>query len=211
MIEIKNLYKSYPDTEVFKNFSLSLKEGEITCIFGESGSGKTTLLNVIAGLTDYEGYVDKIDCSYVFQKPNLFPNMTVEKNLSIINPDKEQIEKVLDDFDMREKRFSFPKHLSGGQEQRVALMRGILFPAPLLLLDEPFMGIDLALKFKLIEKLKEHHNKTNGTVLMVTHDIKEAVALADTIVVLKNGAIVHRFDNITKDTEKELFELLINM
>ncbi len=210
MIEIKNLCKKYSDLIVFEDFSLSIEKGKITCILGESGSGKTTLLNVLANLTDFDGEVDRIDVSYVFQKHNLFPNMTVEKNLLAVNKNKEEVEKILLDFEMLDKKTAYSKHLSGGQSQRVSLMRGLLFDAPLLLLDEPFSSLDLKLKFNLMELLKDYHQKKNNTVLMVTHDIKEAVTLAERIVVLKKGKIIKDVTCVDEQTEEELYKLLIN-
>ena len=175
MINLKNLTKSYPSVNVFENLSVCFERGKITCILGESGSGKTTLLNVLAGLTTYSGQVDKVKCSYVFQKPNLFPNMTVEKNLLMVNNDKNVIQEMAKEFSIQDKLSAYPRHLSGGQAQRVALARGLLYNADTLLLDEPFSSLDLGLKYDLLNKVKTYHEKTKNTVIAVTHDIKEAV------------------------------------
>jgi NitT/TauT family transport system ATP-binding protein len=87
-MEIKNISKSYGNLNVYSHFNLSVEDNKITCILGESGSGKTTLLNIIAGLTDYSGYVDKVTCSYIFQTPRLVPNLTVTGNLKLVEKDE---------------------------------------------------------------------------------------------------------------------------
>lgn len=208
MISIKNLTKSYPSVNVFDNLSVDFEEGKITCILGESGSGKTTLLNVLAGLTPYLGQVDKVKCSYVFQKPNLFPNMTVEKNLLMVNNDQRAVQEIAKEFSIQDKLGAYPRHLSGGQAQRVALARGLLYNADALLLDEPFSSLDLGLKYDLLNKVKARHKKNKNTVIAVTHDIKEAVYLADRIMILSNGKIVYDNSNVNEKTESEIFGLL---
>lgn len=210
MIKIKNLCKSYSDLVVFKNFNLDIEKGKITCIVGESGSGKTTLLNVLANLTEYTGSVDREECSYVFQKPNLFPNMTVKKNLELVCKDQEKINSVAKELFITEKLNSYPNHLSGGQAQRVALARAILFDKELLLLDEPFSNLDVGLRFALLEKIKKIHSEKASTILMVTHDVKEAVSIADRVVVLNNGEIIFDCESITKKTEEQIFSLLVD-
>ena len=208
MISIKNLTKNYATTNVFENLSVDFEQGKITCILGESGSGKTTLLNVLAGLTPYTGQVDNVKCSYVFQKPNLFPNMTVNKNLLIVCNDQEAVDNIASEFSIQDKLSAYPSRLSGGQAQRVALARGLLYNANLLLLDEPFSSLDFGLKYDLLSKVKAYHEKSKNTVIAVTHDIKEAVYLADRILILSNGKIVYDNSNVNEKTESEIFGLL---
>lgn len=211
MIKIEKLFKSYSKTPLFSDFSLDIEKGKITCILGESGSGKTTLLNIISGLVPFEGEVSKVKCSYVFQKPNLFPSMTVKDNLLIVNQNLEEVLNVAKRFGLEDKLKSYPKHLSGGQAQRVALARGLLYNAELLLLDEPFSNLDVGLKFNLLQEIKDDHAKKNNTVLMVTHDIKEAVFLADRILVLSNGKVVHEENCVNENTEEKIFGIMINL
>ena len=211
MIKIEKLFKSYSKTPLFSDFSLDIEKGKITCILGESGSGKTTLLNIISGLVPFEGEVSKVKCSYVFQKPNLFPSMTVKDNLLIVNPSLEEVLNVAKRFGLEDKLNSYPKHLSGGQAQRVALARGLLYNAELLLLDEPFSNLDVGLKFNLLQEIKDDHAKKNNTVLMVTHDIKEAVFLADRILVLSNGKVVYEENCVNENTEEKIFGIMINL
>ena len=211
MIEIKNLNKSYGDLNVLKDFSLSIKKGEITCVLGESGSGKSTLLNCIANLTEYSGEISKVRCSYVFQKPNLFPNLTVKQNLMLVNNSTKKVEETLEFLDILDKQDSYPKHLSGGQLQRVSLARGLLFDSDLILLDEPFSSLDIGLKMSLIDKVKDYQKQNNCTMLMVTHDIKEAVNLANRIIILSKGKIVFETTSINKATEQKLLKILISL
>lgn len=210
MINLKNINKSYPNVQLFKDFNLDIETGKITCILGESGSGKTTLLNILANLTDYSGEVQVEKSSYVFQTPNLFPNLTVNNNLKIICENQSAIDEILKDFDIFEKKGSYPNSLSGGQASRVSLARGLLYDAPILLLDEPFNSLDLALKYKILNIVKKHHQDKKNTVVIVTHDIKEAVFLADRVIILKNGYIVGDYCEINKKTENDIFSLLIN-
>ena len=211
MISIKNLNKSYGDKVVFTDFNLDIEKGKILCILGESGSGKTTLLNVLSNLTDYQGKVDRQKCSVVFPKPNLFPNMTVKENLLIVNNDQQLVEKTLADFYLTDKANSYSSQLSAGQAQRVSLARAICYDANLLLMDEPFINLDIGLKQNLVEKIKADHTNRGNTVVVVTHDILECVSLADRIIVLSNGKIVEDIKDVNEKTEKYLFGLMVNL
>lgn len=190
MIEIKNLTKSYGSTEVYDNFNLSLEDGKITCILGESGSGKTTLLNCIAGLTAYGGEIPALKCSYVFQAPRLVPNLTVKQNLMLMCKDEAKVIAMLENVRLKDKINAYPKTLSGGQAQRVALARAFLYESETLLLDEPFSSLDLKLKREMHELFLRIWRQDKRTVLFVTHDVDEAVSLADRVLVLKNGKAV---------------------
>lgn len=211
MISVKNLNKSYGKKDVFTDFNLDIEKGKITCILGESGSGKTTLLNVLANLTDYTGEVQSEKCSVVFQKPNLFPNMTVKENLLIVNKDVALVEKALADFYLTDKLDCYPSQLSAGQAQRVSIARAVCYDANLLLMDEPFINLDVGLKQRLIETIKNDHIKRGNTVVLVTHDILECVSLADRIIVLSNGKVVEDISSVNEKTEKYLFGLMVKI
>lgn len=193
MIEIKNLSKSYADTQVYKDFNLNLNEGQITCLLGSSGSGKTTLLNAVAGLTAYEGSITKLKCSYIFQTPQLIPNLTVFGNLALVCKNEDKITSILDRVGLREKAKSYPVNLSGGEAQRVAIARAFLYKSDILLMDEPFASLDIKLKKQIIELFFEMWKEDGRTVLAVTHDIDEAVAIAQRVIVLSKGVIISDF------------------
>ena len=210
MIKLCSVGKSYSKLTVFDGLSLQFEKGKTTCILGESGSGKTTLLNIIAGLTDYTGTVVSNDCSYVFQTPNLFPNLTALDNLKLVCKDQKKIIDLCEKLKISDKLGAYPTHLSGGQAQRVALARGVLFDTETLLMDEPFSSLDLKIKMQIIELLKKEFAQSSRTVVMVTHDIKEAVSMADRIVVLSSGKVVEDISEVNENTEKQLFGVLMN-
>lgn len=191
LIDFEITDKSYGDNKVYENFRLSVEEKKITCILGESGCGKTTLLNIIAGLTDYKGEIPRLKCSYVFQTPRLVPNLTVRGNLALTCADGVRVEAVIERMRLKDKADSYPVSLSGGQAQRVALARALLFDGDIMLLDEPFSSLDLKLKREIIQLFCETIKEAGKTALFVTHDIDEAAALAQRIVVIKGGKIVY--------------------
>lgn len=216
MIEIKNLSKSYSGTAIYNNFNLTLEEGEITCLLGSSGSGKTTLLNAIAGLTDCEGIIPKLKCSYIFQSPQLVPNLTVYGNLFLVCKDEQQINDMLKRVGLENKAQSYPVNLSGGEAQRVAIARAFLHKSDILLMDEPLASLDLKLKKQIIELFFEIWKEDGRTVLAVTHDVDEAAAIAQRVLVLSQGRIVHDFKPQTPVPRTlykggELREKLINL
>ena len=212
MIEIKNLCKSYGAKKVFDDFNLTLPNGKIIAILGESGAGKTTLLNCIANLTDYEGEIigETNPISYVFREDRLIPNLTVKQNLELVCKDCD-IDSALDSVGLLNEKDNYPKNLSAGMAKRVSLLRALVFNSNLLVLDEPFNNLDLALKYSLIEMVKDMQKTSPRTVLAVTHDVKEAVTIADRIVVISHGKIVFDCDNITKDTEDILFNFMLSL
>ena len=212
MIDIKNLCISYGNLSVYENFNLQIEQGKITAILGESGSGKTTLLNAIAGLIEYKGEIlgDYKQTSFVFQKEYLVPNLTVKENLQLVTKGVD-FDKELETFGVLDKKDEYPKNLSGGMARRVSILRGLIFPAKTLLLDEPFINLDLALKYHLINIIKERQKERAQTTILVTHDIKEATLLADRIIVVKKGEIIFDTENKGDQTEKELFNIMINI
>lgn len=216
MIEIKNLFKSYSSTNVFNNFNLSLEEGKITCLLGSSGSGKTTLLNAIAGLTNCGGDIPKLKCSYIFQTPQLVPNLTVYDNLLLVCKDEQKIYDMLKRVGLEEKVHSYPVNLSGGEAQRVAIARAFLYKSDILLMDEPLASLDLKHKKQIIELFFEIWKEDGRTVLAVTHDVDEAAAIAQRILVLSKGEIMSDFSpesNVPRLLYRggELREKLINL
>ncbi|MCD8307202.1 MAG: ABC transporter ATP-binding protein [Clostridia bacterium] len=189
MLEISHLAKSYKNAVVYTDFSFTVQDGEITCILGESGSGKTTLLNCIAGITGYSGSISACRCSYIFQSPRLVPSLTVLGNLKLVCPDEGRIMRMLEAVGLGDRAKSYPGKLSGGQQQRVAIARAFLYDADVILMDEPFSSLDLKTKDEMVRLFFSVWEKERRTVLLVTHDADDALAMAERIVVLKCGDI----------------------
>ena len=198
---LSGITKKYGETKALDGVTCEIAEGKITAVLGESGAGKSTLLSVISGLISYEGEIDGVSgahvrrrerCAYLFQDPKLLPNLTVEENLRFVLP-KERwnaIGAMLARVKLDGKEMRRPGALSGGERQRVAIARAFLFPHELLLMDEPFSSLDLALKKSLIELVQSLWEEQKNTVVFVTHDVREASLLSHRALVLKRGKIV---------------------
>lgn len=232
---IENLNKSYNELVIFKDFSLKIPMGKITCILGPSGCGKTTLLNIIGGLVKADsgkflGLENKV-LSYIFQEPRLLKWKNVRENIEFVLKDlypRETRLKIVDQYIEQVKltpfRYFYPNNLSGGMKHRTAIARAFVYPSDILIMDEPFKGQDLKLKLSLTNLLLELWKNDMRTVIFVTHDIEEAVLLGDEIFVLGNPPtkILKRFtNNIQREErnlkdirnylmEKEIFDLVID-
>lgn len=191
MIEIKNLTKRYGNLSVYENFNLNIEEGTVLCILGESGSGKTTLLNCIASLVQFEGSITKLKCSYVFQTPQLVPNLTVMRNLKLVCKDEQKISDMLEKVHLEEFKDSFPIRLSGGQAQRVSLARAFLYESQIILMDEPLSSLDLKLKKEIADLFLSMWREEKRTAVFVTHSVDEAVYLAHRIIIIGGGKILY--------------------
>lgn len=213
MITFKNFTVKYGDKTVFDGFNLDFSLSENTAVLGESGSGKTTLLNAIAGLVPFSGEVGGVPqkISAAFQEDRLVPCLTVRENLALATGE-EGIDYDLESFALSDKAQSYPSRLSGGEKRRVALLRAYRFNAPLYILDEPFNSLDLKLKIRLEELFKKRIIDNSAALLFVTHDIKEAVSLADRIIVVSGDGgvckIVADVKSVNEKTEEYLFGLL---
>ena len=182
-------------------------ENEILCIMGESGSGKTSILNSIAGLlTPDKGdiilddnilFSDKINLKpqernigYVFQDYALFPNMSVEDNIFFMNPDKDYANSLIEKLGIEYLLENFPNTLSGGEKQKVSIVRALANKPRLLLMDEPFSSIDEKFKNKFYEELIEIKKSLDVPIMMVTHNRHEAEILADRLIFIDKGKIL---------------------
>jgi len=192
---LEGISKSYGDLLVFSGLSLEVKANRIVAFLGPSGCGKTTLLSIIAGLkAPDQGRVTGLagkPFSYLFQEPRLLDWLTVAQNLSFVLQDKiprskltGRINYYLEQMEILPYRDAYPRKLSGGQRQRVAMARALAYPSRLLLMDEPFKSLDLSLKWALITRFRQIWAAAPRTVLLVTHDPKEALLLAHEIYVL---------------------------
>lgn len=195
-IEIKKLTKAYGELVIFEDFSIALEDKKITGLLGPSGCGKTTLLNIIAGLEAYNGgSIEGLEgktFSYIFQEDRLLPWSTVKENIRFVLETRyntEETEKItnqyLDMVGLKEYAHYYPRQLSGGMKQRVAIARAFAYPADILLMDEPFKGLDLELKTVLIQSFLKLWNQDKRTVVFVTHDLDEAMSFAHYIYILE--------------------------
>lgn len=192
---IKNLNKTYGKDKIFDNFNIEFKDDKVNCIVGESGCGKTTLLNIIAGLIDVDscqmdGVTNK-DISYVFQEDRLIPWLTIMENLEIalkkyyVKRDlKEKVHEVLNLVSIRGIEDKYPHELSGGMKQRVNIARAFGKPSKIILMDEPFKSLDYKIKYTIINEFIEILKKENRMVILVTHDLDEAIYFQGNIIVL---------------------------
>ncbi|NLC77987.1 MAG: ABC transporter ATP-binding protein [Clostridia bacterium] len=192
-IRINSLNKKFQNLEVLKDFSIEFSGDKIHCLFGPSGCGKTTLLQLISGLTAPDrGTINGIagrSVSYVFQEDRLLPWATVKENIMFVLDHKatnkqkaEQIsEKYLALVGLSQFRHYFPDQLSGGMKQRVAIARAFAYQGDILLLDEPFKGLDYELKKCLMDYILAYWRRHKPLCLFVTHDPDEGLYLADTI------------------------------
>ncbi|MCT8978398.1 ABC transporter ATP-binding protein [Clostridium sp. CX1] len=193
-VQLINLCKSYDGHKVLSNLNMNIEENKITVITGPSGCGKTTLLKIISGVErEDSGQVLLKDnsISYIFQEDRLLPHLTVYQNIAFVlksTMNKEEmdflINKYLDLVKLLEHRDKFPRQLSGGMKRRVSIARAFAYKSRLLLMDEPFKGLDNKLKKEIIEEFLHIHNTDKRTVILVTHDMKEAEVLGDIIYTL---------------------------
>lgn len=210
-VRINNLSFSMNEKKILNNINLQLEKEKIACILGPSGCGKTTLLKLIAGLSKVqEGEIflnenlvsssnihlktEKRKIGFLFQDYALFPHQTVKQNLQFAIKDKStshRVEEIMDVIKLSDSLEKYPHELSGGEQQRVALARSIIAKPDLLLLDEPFSSLDLNLKEEVRDDTLHLLQKSNISVLLVTHDPFEAMFISNQINIMnKNGEIV---------------------
>lgn len=233
LIEFKNIVKKYRNKTIIKPFSIDIDAGQLVVFIGPSGCGKTTLLKMINKLIQPSAgkiFVNGKDISsmdaielrrnigYVIQNTGLFPHMSIRENLELIpklkgeDPDKiakktEELLKVVG-LNPAEYLDRFPKELSGGQQQRVGVARAFSTDSDIILMDEPFSALDPVTRNSLQDELVQMQKELNKTIIFVTHDMDEAIKIADKICILKDGDIL-QFDtpeNILKNPANEFVE-----
>ena len=187
-MKIENLTFSYGENQIFNNFNLDIENNKTTAILGKSGVGKTTLLKIISGLIETE-HKHNEPVAFAFQEDRLIPHLTVKQNLTLVTSSEQEITNYLKECDLLDKINAYPSKLSGGEKQRLNLIRAFLSNRKVILLDEPFSSLDLHLKLKLISQTVTMQEKTNSTLVFVTHDIEEALLLSHRVVVIDNGKI----------------------
>lgn len=229
-LQLKDIsFAHIKDRPVLSDISFSINKGETLAIVGASGSGKSTILRLIAGIlpatkqNQFSGnisistqstvnYVKEGKLSFMFQEPTLFPNLSVKENIALPlkvkkKPDEKKVNHLIDIVGLSGFENYLPKNLSGGMKTRVALARSFVTNPELLLLDEPFSSLDIAWQDALYHELKELKNESGTTVILVTHDIGEAIELSDKIICISvEGKILLEETNTKKGGLHSLIE-----
>lgn len=233
LIQFKNIVKKYKNKTIINSFSLDIEAGQLVVFIGPSGCGKTTLLKMINRLippTSGNISVNGKDIStinpielrrnigYVIQNTGLFPHMSIKENLELIpklkGEDLETISKKTEELldivglDPKEYLHRYPKELSGGQQQRIGVARAFSTDSEIILMDEPFSALDPVTRSSLQDELYQMQRELNKTIIFVTHDMDEAIKIADKICILKDGDIL-QYDtpeNILKNPANDFVE-----
>ena len=236
MLQLQNIFKSFEGRQVLRDVNLHIDDGATHALIGSSGSGKTTLLRITLGLIPFDrGYVKINDqpllsftpvewaarIGYVPQDGGLFPHIDGEQNVSLmaklrgwgrdkLNARVEELRKLVDLDRAILKRF--PHEMSGGQMQRVAIMRAAMLDPSVMLLDEPMAALDPLIRRALQSELKAIFARLGKTVLLVTHDLGEAVFLADKMTLLREGAVVQsgRYGDLLRQPADPFVTAFIN-
>ncbi|MFL5337692.1 MAG: ABC transporter ATP-binding protein, partial [Geminicoccaceae bacterium] len=209
-LAVRNVSKTYGPVTALAGTSLDMAEGEFLTLLGPSGSGKTTLLMLIAGLVQPSGgeiWIDgklatfaepeKRDIGVVFQNYALFPHLTIAENIAFplhmrrmkAETIKQEVARVLDIVQLPHVAGRLPRELSGGQQQRIALARCIVYHPSIILMDEPLGALDRKLRDRMQIEIKSLHRRLGITILYVTHDQDEAMAMSDRICLMNQGWI----------------------
>ncbi len=195
-VTVRNLHRSFGSRVVLTGLDLDVASGEVVALLGLSGCGKTTLLRVLGGLDrEATGHVDVPAArAVVYQEHRLLPWRRVWQNVSIALPRSQArpaSELALEEVGLAGRADAWPNTLSGGEAARVALARALVREPQLLLLDEPFAALDAFTRIKMHALVRQLWERHYPAVIMVTHDVDEAMMLADRVVVMKNGTIAH--------------------
>ena len=213
MIQFEHVCKYYGKTPILKDLSFTIPDGQFVVLIGPSGCGKTTTLKTINRLIDIDSGTISIDgqdirsqdkvelrrhIGYVIQQIGLFPNMTVAQNICVVprllKYDKQRCDEIVRELlkmvHMEDYAGKYPSELSGGQQQRIGVLRALAASPPIVLMDEPFSALDPMTRETLQDEVKNLQQKLNKTVIFVSHDMGEALKLADIIIFMADGEVV---------------------
>lgn len=221
MIELNNISVKYGELQILKNFNMTFDDKKITCIFGPSGVGKTTIATIVSGLiVPDSGKVSGTEnavYSYVFQEPRLLEWYSVYDNIDFVLKDTYEPEErrkiannYIDMVGLTDFKNYQPNALSGGMAQRVSIARAFAYPSNVMIMDEPFKGLDIKLKQEMILLFQKLWNESKRTVIFITHDIDEAIFLSHTIYIIKNcpAEVVKKVDDIYEKDKLQIKESL---
>lgn len=236
MIQFKDVSMSYGGNEVIHHLNLEIEKGKLAVLIGPSGCGKTTTLQLINRLLNPskgQVLIDGVDIQtidpvalrrtigYVIQEIGLFPHMTIEQNIEIVPkllkwPEEKRKARTLElmklvEMDPETYLKRYPANLSGGQQQRIGLLRALAAEPPIILMDEPFGALDPITRDSLQEEIKKLQKKLKKTIVFVTHDMDEAIKIADEIILMKDGEVVQAAspDDMLSDPANEFVEQFI--
>ena len=221
MIKLIDVTKRFDDLILLKDFDISFEKNKITCLFGPSGVGKTTIANIVAGIVPPDkGFVEGVDnslFSYVFQEPRLLKWYNVYENIDFVLKDvyeqEKRVEIINNYLEMvelgRYKNYKIDA-LSGGMAQRVSLARAFAYPSHILIMDEPFKGIDFKLRNEMISLFKRMWEASQRTVVFITHDVEEAIDLSHVIYTLKDRP-VEIIDRLIVNNKEEIKNKLLSL
>ena len=213
MIQFEHVCKSYENAQILKDLNFTIEDGTFVVLIGPSGCGKTTTLKTINRLIDIDSGKISIDgkdiqqtdkvtlrrhIGYVIQQIGLFPNMTVAQNIAVVPKllkfSREECDRIVADLlplaGMEDYADKYPSELSGGQQQRIGVLRALAASPPIILMDEPFGALDPMTREVLQDEVRAIQKKLGKTVVFVTHDMGEALKLADIIIFMESGQIV---------------------
>ena len=213
MIQFEHVCKSYGKTPILKDLNFTIPDGQFVVLIGPSGCGKTTTLKTINRLIDIDSGTISIDgkdihaqdkvelrrhIGYVIQQIGLFPNMTVAQNICVVprllKYDKQKqadiVQNLLKMVGMESQANKYPSELSGGQQQRIGVLRALAASPPIVLMDEPFSALDPMTRETLQDEVKNIQQKLGKTIVFVSHDMGEALKLADVIIFMESGQVV---------------------
>ncbi|HNY15808.1 MAG TPA: ABC transporter ATP-binding protein [Treponemataceae bacterium] len=203
-MKFTGITRAYGETVIYRDFSLELADNTVTAILGPSGCGKTTLLNEIAS------HSGDIAISFVFQEPRLIPWRTLAQNIELAltgdsRSRRESARFYLERVGLAGRVDDYPESLSGGERQRVSIARAFAVPSTLLLMDEPFQSQDPATKAQLIDLFSELKREARRTIVTVTHDVREACAIADRAILLTGRPVSVALDvPVSKNLESQI-------